>query len=140
MIDRNTGNIKLTDSFELRPKSNFDLLEEQGLGEVREIRDMGNGYKWLDIKNIKVENQYFIIALCFKDEELSEASLVFDDSPFVLTSGWSSRRQQKEKDDLKKYQVWLGHEFGNTTKFKWGEVWTDYDPKGGSSSIRIRYN
>lgn len=72
MIDLKTGNIKLSDSFELAPKSNFSLLEEQDLGQSHILRDMGNGYKWLDIKNIHVDNKYFNISLCFKEELLIE--------------------------------------------------------------------
>ena len=139
MIDRRTGNIRLTDSLELRPKLNFDLLEKQSLGEVREVRDMGNGYKWLDIKNIKIQNEYYIISLCFKEQELTELSMVVNDERFDLSSDWSTWSEEKEKEDLKKYQNWLEKELGKKTKFHWGDVWAAYDSKGGSSSIGIRY-
>lgn len=100
---------------------------------------MGNGYKWLDIKNIKIDNEYFIISLCFKEEELSELSMAVNDSRFDISSDWNSWSERKEKEDLKKYQKWLDKELGKETKFHWGVVWASYDPKGGSSSIGIRY-
>jgi predicted NACHT family NTPase len=139
MIDKNTGQIKLTDSLELKPNSNFDFLESQKLGEVQETQDMGNGYKWLHIKNIQIDNKYFIISLCFKEDELTELSMVLDDKLFDLSSDWSSWNEQKEKEDLKKYQGWLNKELGEETKFHWGDVWASYDPRAGSSSIGIRY-
>lgn len=139
MIDRRTGNIKLTDSLKLRPKSNFDLLEGRNLGEVNKVRDMGNGYKWLDIKNIKIENEYFIISFCFKKEELTELSMVVNDKPFDLSPNWSLWNEQKAEEDLKKYQNWIRKELGEETKFNWGEIWASYDHKGRSSSIGIRY-
>lgn len=139
MIDRSTGNIKLTDSLVLSPKSNFELLEKLDLGEVREIQDMGNGYKWLIIKNIQVENKYFIISLCFKEEELTQLSMVVNEERFNLSPDWSSLSEQKEKEDLKKYQYWLNKELGKNTNFQWGDVWAAYNSKDGSSSIVIRY-
>lgn len=139
MIDRNTGNIRLNDSLELKSKSNFDLLEEQNLGEFHEVRNLGNGYIWLGIKNIKIKNEYFIISLCFKEEELSELLLVVNERRFDLSSDWSSWSEQKEKEDLKKYQNWLDKELGEERKFHWGDVWASYNPKGESSSIGIRY-
>lgn len=114
-------------------------MEKQSLGEVREVRDMGNGYKWLDIKNIKIQNEYYIISLCFKEQELTELSMVVKDERFDLSSDWRTWSEEKEKEDLKKYQNWLDKELGKKTKFHWGDVWAAYDSKGGSSSIGIRY-
>lgn len=139
MIDKNKGHIKLTNSLDLSPNLKFDLIESQKLGEVQEIRDMGHGWKWLDIKNIHIDDKYFIISLCFKDEELSEVSMVIKDSPFDLNSGWDSCCEKNEKEKLKQYQDWLTQEIGKERDFNWGEVWANYDPKGESSSIGIRY-
>ena len=139
MIDRRTGNIKLTGSLELSSKSKFQLLENQDLGEVQEVRDTDNGYKWLVIKNIKIENKYFIISLCYKEEELTAVEMVVNDERFNLSTDWSSWSEQKEGEDLKKYQNWLEKELGRKTKFRWGHVSASFDPKGGSSSILIEY-
>ena len=139
MIDRKTGNIRLTDSLELSPKLNFDVLENQSLGEVCEVRDMGNGYKWLDIKNIKIENEYYIISLCFNEERLIQLSMVVNDGRFDLSSDWSTWSEEEEKEALQKYQNWLNRELGRKTNFHWGDVWAAYDSKGGFSSIGIRY-
>ncbi len=139
MIDKTKGHIKLTGLLKLEPNSNFDFIEKQKLGEVQEIRDMGNGYKWLDIKNIQIEDKYFIMSLCFKEEDLTELSIVFNDKPFDLNSSWDSWSEKDEQKKLNKYQVWLKEQLGDNRNFNWGEVWADYDPKGGSSSIGIRY-
>ena len=63
MIDTKTGNINLTDSFQLTPKSNFQIVKDLNLGEYCEVRDMGNDHKWIDIKNIKIEKQFFWLVL-----------------------------------------------------------------------------
>ena len=139
MINKNNGHIKLNDSLELTPKLNFGLIESQNMGEVQETRDMGNGYKWLDIKNLQIGEKYFTMALCFKGEELSELRLGINDNPFDLNLGWDSWGENDEKEKLKKYQDWLCQELGKERKFNWGEAWVSYDPKGGFSSIGIRY-
>ena len=139
MIDKNKGHIKLTDTLELTPNSNFDLIESLELGEVQEIRDMGTGYKWLDIKNIQIDDKYFIISLCFKETELSELSMVINDNPFDLNSGWEIWSEKEEKEKLNKYQDWLSQELDKERIFNWGEAWVSYDPKGCYRSIGIKY-
>ena len=65
--------------------------------------------------------------------------MILNDKRFNLFSDWSSCSEQKEKEDFKKYQNWLDKELEGKTKFHWGDVSATYDPKGGSSSIGIRY-
>ena len=65
--------------------------------------------------------------------------MVVDDKPFDLSFGSSSWSEQKEKEDLRKYKDWLDKELDGEAKFHWGNVWASYDPKGGSSSIGVRY-
>ncbi len=139
MIDKIKGHIKLTDSVELKPNSNFELIESQKLGEVQETRDMGNGYKWLDIKNIQINEKYFIMSLCFKQEKLSELSILISDNPFDLNSSWDNWSEKEEKEKLKKYQEWLNKELDKENEFNWGTAWASYDQKGCSTSIGIRY-
>tara|TARA_B110000240_G_C13228293_1_gene337734 strand:- start:159 stop:581 length:423 start_codon:yes stop_codon:yes gene_type:complete len=139
MIDKINGHIRLNDSLYLEPNSSFKIIERQKLGELQEIRDMGNGYKWLDIKNIQIDNQYFIMSLCFLKEKLSQITMVTNDKPFDLNSGWDSWSEKAGKEKLKKFEKWLNKELAKERKFNWGEVWTDYDPRRGSSSIGIKY-
>ena len=139
MIDKKKGHIKLTDSFDLIPNLKFNLIEGQNLGEVQETRDMNNGWKWLDIKNIHIGDKYFIISLCFKEEELAELSIVLKNNPFDLNPSWNKWSEKREKEKLKEYQGWVTQELGKKRNFKWGDVWTSYDSRGGFSSIGIRY-
>ena len=139
MIDKTKGHIRLNDSIKIEPNSSFDLIERQELGGIQEIRDMGNGYKWLDIKNIQIDNQYFNMSLCFKEEILSQLTMMINDNPFDLNSDWNSWNEKVEKEKLKKYENWLNQELDKERKFNWGEVWSSYDPRGGFSSIMITY-
>ena len=139
MIDKTKGHIRLNDSLNLEPNSSFEMIERQKLGVLQEIRDMGNGYKWLDIKNIQIDNQYFIIFLCFKKEKLSQLTMVINDKPFELNSSWDTWSEKAEKEKLKKFENWLNKELDKERKFNWGEVWVNYDQREGSSSIGIKY-
>ena len=139
MINKNNGHIRLHDSLALKPNLNIDLVENQDFEDVQETRDLGNGYKWIDIKNIQIENKYFIISLCFKENELAELSIILNDKPFDLSTSWDSWNEQDEEKKLIEYNNWLIEQLGTTRVFNWGEVWADYDPRGGSSSIGIRY-
>lgn len=139
MIDKTKGHIRLNDSLNLEPNSSFEIIERQKLGVLQEIRDMGNGYKWLDIKNIQIDSQYFIMSLCFKKEKLSQLTMVINEKPFDLNSGWDTWSEKAEKEELKKFENWLNKELDKERKFSWGEVSANYDSRGGSSSIGIKY-
>ena len=139
MIDKTKGHIRLNGSLHLEPNSSFEMIERQKLGGLQEIRAMGNGYKWLDIKNIQIDNQYFIMSLCFIKGKLSQLTMVINDKPFNLNSGWDTWSEKAEKEKLKKFENWLNKELDKERKFNWGEVWANYDPRGDSSSIGIKY-
>jgi len=139
MIDKHTGHITLNDSFELTPSTRFCSLSKLNLGEVQEIRDMNNGWKWLDIKNLKWKNNYFILSLCFYEEELSELSILVKDKPFNVNDNWESWSKQKEQKKLNQYKKWLTEEIGEDRVFEWGNTWIEFDSKDGSTSIGIRY-
>ncbi|MDW7690817.1 hypothetical protein R9C00_21335 [Flammeovirgaceae bacterium SG7u.111] len=140
MIDKNNRNIKLSDSFSLKPFSILEAVENQHLSKQQEIRDMGNGWVWLDVKNVKVRGNCFIFSLCFLNKELVELSFIIQDNPFELNPSWNSWNKQAEQNKLKHHQKWLKKELGNERDFHWGKTWVNYDSKGGFSSIGIRYS
>ena len=139
MIDKTKGHIRLNYSLSLEPNSSFEMIERQKLGVLQETRDMGNGYKWLDIVNIQIDNQYFNMSLCFIEEKLSQLIMVINDKPFDLNSGWDTWSEKVEKEKLKRFENWLNNELGQERKFNWGEVRANYDQREGSSSINIEY-
>ncbi len=106
MIDPKTGNIRISKSLELNSNSNFDSIRTQNLGDKTEVRDMGNGYKWLDIKNVLIENEFYIISICFKSEKLIKISFVFDEKPINISKDWNSWSEKEEKENLKKLNNW----------------------------------
>lgn len=139
MIDRKTGNITLFTACQLKAKDAFDNVLALLSGEVQEVVDRQNGWKWLTVKNLKVDGDYFILSLGFYVNALKMIELIVSKDPFDLTADWNSGSECDELAILQKLQVWLRTELGHEGNFEWGEAQATYDPKGGSSSVSIRY-
>ncbi|MCF2873234.1 MULTISPECIES: hypothetical protein [unclassified Tenacibaculum] len=139
MIDSKTGNISINNILTLKPNFRFQEIKELKLGEIQETREMGTEWKWIDIKNLKIENEYYLFFLGFKNEKLKLISFNVNTKPFELDSNWNS---WTEKQELKKYKYlkkWLNIKVGKDSEFDWGSISTSYDPKGGFSAIKIKY-
>ncbi|GAB3782930.1 hypothetical protein GCM10028818_39810 [Spirosoma horti] len=139
MIDRTTGSITLSATCQLKAGDTFSELLALQLGESQEVADRNNGWKWLTIKNLEVAGDYVIISLCFYADALKQIELIVSENRFDLSDDWHSWSERNELVILKKLRTWLRNELGREGKFDWGEVWASYDPKGGSSSISLRY-
>jgi hypothetical protein len=139
VIDTKTGHIRINDSIELNSQTKFESTKDLNLGQIQKVSDMKNGYKWIYIKNLKVDQKYFVISLCFYRELLESILFIPQDHAFDLDSTGNFFNMDDEQEKLKRFNTWLTSEIGDQRKFNWGEVWTEYDPKGGFSSIGLRY-
>ncbi len=115
-------------------------IKSMDIGESQSELDMGNGWKWYNVRNVKVANLYFIISFGFLDERLKELSLGFSKLKYDLSKGWESCSEKEERQNDVIFNKWLNTELGSERTISWGEVWVGYDEKGGSSSIGLRYN
>ena len=140
MIDIKTGNITFDKDFVINQNSDFDSVSKMELGETQEIDDMGNGWIWLRIKNISNSGYFFNISFAFKNQILKELSFIVSEKKFDLNPNWTDWSEKDELKKLKKYKNWLNKEIGENREFDWGQIWSNYDPKGGFSSIGLRYN
>ena len=140
MIDQRTGSIHIADDIAIGHNDNFDYIKNLNLGQKQEIWYVKNGVIWITERNIKIEEQYFIISFAFFEEKLNTIVFVLSDEPSALEStGWDNYSEIKEREDAKKYDAWLTNEIGSEREFKWGRVYASYDPKSGGSSIGIVY-
>ena len=139
MINTTTGHINISDSVELTFKTKFDSIKDLTLGQTQEVSDMQNGYKWIYIKNLKIDQLYFNMSLCFYQELLESISFVLQDLPFELVSTWNIPNKDEEHKKLERFNSWLTSEIGEQRTFHWGKVWTEFDIKGGFSTIGLRY-
>lgn len=139
MIDRKTGFVELAFDQTIKPTLSLGEIESMDIGESQSEGDMGNGWKWYNVRNVKIVDLYFIISFGFFNERLKELSFVFSTTKYNLSKGLESWDENEERQKAVIFNNWLKSELGSEKTFGWGEVWADYDEKGGSSSIGIRY-
>jgi hypothetical protein len=77
------------------------------------------------------------VGLCFQNERLENVELQNDDPAFGTS--WDDWSEAKELSRKQSHDRWLNKCVGGRRNFPWGEVWSGYDERGGSSSIVIRY-
>ncbi|HEX8378589.1 MAG TPA: hypothetical protein VF602_12290 [Pedobacter sp.] len=139
MIDKDSGSLKISESILIKPNDTFDEISGLALGEVQEVTDHKNGYKWLKLKNVEMEGQYFLLGLCFFDNRLKLLDFVVDNQKFDLNSTWDDWNEVEERNNVSKYREWIRKELGREGQFEWGGVGATYDNKRGSSFIFIKY-
>ena len=100
--------------------------------------DIGNGYKWIYFENILIEELFFNIGLCFKNEKLKLIDFTFH-SEKVESLSWKEWSEETELDLKNMYDNWLTAEIGSKRAFNWGNISAYYDPRGGQASIAINY-
>ena len=87
----------------------------------------------------EISGLIFIVTVYFYNELLESVSIssVNDE----LGTSWSDWSEQKELKKIEIHDAWLKNLLGReSSHYKWGEVWSGYDPKAGFSSIEIRYS
>ena len=139
MIDIRTGNITIDTNLTINQNSDYDSVSKMNLGEIQEVDDMGNGWIWIRTKNIMISGYFFNISFGFNNNRIKELYFVLSESRFYINSDWSDWSEKKELENLEFYNDWLKKDIGSQREFDWGQVWADYNRKGGFSSIGLRY-
>jgi hypothetical protein len=138
MINKTNGHLIISPEIELAPKDSFQKIDNLKLGENQETSDMKTGYKWLTTRNVKINQEYFILSFCFFNDQFVELNFFVDDNKFALNAGWDL--SDTEYGNLeRRYKKWVNEKLGHEGQFPWGEVFACFDPKSGFSSITIRY-
>jgi hypothetical protein len=140
MIDIRTGHITIDTNLTINKNSDFESVRKMKLGEIQQVDDMGNDWIWIRIKNIVISGYFFNFSFGFNKNRIKELYFAMSDSRFDINSDWSESSEKKELGKLEFYNDWLKKEIGSQRLFDWGQVWADYDRKGGFSSIGLRYN
>ncbi len=78
------------------------------------------------------------VVVHFKGESLESVTLSIIDPKYGNSwEGWNEKRELEQKRANNRWLRSKGLVPGK--KYSWGSVWSDYDPKSGSSMIVIRY-
>lgn len=139
MIDPQTGSLTLSQTVQINPGDSIDRITAVNFGVAQVLNDMQTGWKWLTVKNVVVETNYYMISFGFYHDVLLQLSLVVAAAQFDLNPRWESWSEADEHHTLTRLRQWVHAELGRDGVFGWGRVRVDYDPKGGASSICITY-
>jgi hypothetical protein len=136
MIDPGSGAIRFED-----PKWNIDpaltrsqfLASDAGRRAAVHVRNEPH-CSWA-LRDVQRARCAFHVALFFQGERLEMVQLVGDEPPF----SWESQSDETEQIRKKGHDAWLAASLGAQRRFPWGEVWSEYDPRSGFSSVIVRY-
>ena len=140
MIERKTGCLTLSKTVQIKPGDEINKIVALQLGEVQAVSDKQTGWQWLTIKNLRVDETYYILSFGFQANALKQIELIVSKDRFDLTAGWETWSKANELAILTDLRIWVTTELGREGNFGWGDVWAAYDPKSGTSSITLRYN
>jgi hypothetical protein len=105
-------------------------------------RDHGNGYAWLYLRGLSFAGCDAGLSLCFHHGRLSMASWSVTLPDAVLEGGWPTREAIDQ--EIAFVRAALAREIGyapgeRRMDFDWGEIWSEFDPKGFLASNGLRY-
>jgi hypothetical protein len=131
-----TGDFYITDKLIIERFKNYnDILK---IAPTNETLDIKNGYKWIYFKEIEIDNLFFNIGICFHNDRLFciDFGFTFEQQKNLTWENWNEENELIRKDI---YEKWLTINIGKKRKFNWGTIGAYYDPRGGTTSINIKY-
>lgn len=140
MIDVETGHLLIDSERTVTPQSSLSTIEEWQLGTSQKTRRSGNGWNWVDVKNLAIDGVYLNVSFLFHGQKMRGFTFVFQAEPYEENPGWASWSRDAENINLVRFNGWLNEKFGETREFEWGKIQASYDSKSAGSSIRLRYH
>lgn len=141
IIDIGSGSINLKEQLTISHKSNFDEIEKQLTNSKieKKLVNHNNGYKWIYIKNIEIIPAKYHFGFCFYENKLKYVDFGLSDTKEIKKQNWNDWSEEKELSKKEFYDNYLTIIFGTKRKFDWGKLETVYDPRGGTTSIVLKY-
>jgi hypothetical protein len=139
MIDKIAGHIIISGTIEVKHGDLKQDIAALRLGRTNAEMDFKNGWCWLQENNVFADTKYFNFLLGFYENKLKEIHFCMSDTEYSMIQSHDDLSNEKEMEDLERYNNWLESELGSERDFEWGTVWASYDPKSGGSSIGLRY-
>ena len=140
-IDPDTGSICIGDRIRLEPCQSKASTQGQIEDWLVASQDHGNGYDWLHLDGLGFGGQPAALALCFNHGRLEQVSWSVLLPGASMQDGWPTREAIDDEIDF--VRAALGEiglmASGKSRTFAWGEVWSDFDPRGFLASHGLRY-
>ena len=133
--DPKTGELVLTSGLVLSPQLTYSAFIASVNGAQATV--VVNNDPWRSLR-FEETDESLIVIVFFKGEILESVELSITGPEFGTQ--WQDWSEEKELDRKKANDQWLkNNRLVPNTSYAWGEIWSDYDPRSGSSSIVIRY-
>jgi hypothetical protein len=117
-------------------KERADAL--QNLFKALSLQQIFGEWAHYSFTKVKISGMIFSLTVTFKEENISSISLSNEDKEYGLS--WEDWTLEKEMNRKKSHEIWLSKVLGEPPyRYKWGNVESFYDSKGGFSHILIRY-
>jgi hypothetical protein len=138
IIDSANGHLRFANSFTVSSQTTPEEIVHYFGQENVSINDVKTGWKHYSVRNIKINDTYFIITFYFDDDILKMLDFIVSDKLMVAGS-WDDWSEKKELQNRDYYDSWLTKQIGTNRQFLWGTINSFYDSKGGFSSIVLKY-
>jgi hypothetical protein len=136
-LDRHTGAVSLPGLLVETSLTREAFLASPAAAE-REIFTQNEPWCSYKLSKVPHADTEFIVILFFHGERLTDVHL-FDAYPPLTGESWADWSEEKELARKERHEEWLRQWDAPVGKYSWGEVWSEYDPRSGSSDIGIRY-
>jgi hypothetical protein len=141
-IDRDTGSLLI--GFNIR----FGVADRRpGVTElvaplIHHVRDLGNGYVWVNIRGLTFGEHACAASICFSADRVHQFSWSAWLPDAEADGGWPMR--EAIDDEIKYVRGVLSEQLDRDFKrgeevFPWGCAWSRFDPKGIQASNGLRY-
>ena len=131
-----TGELSLPDGTVLSPRLTRSVFLSSAEGAQAKV--VVKNEPWCSFHFEDREDSLGVVVV-FRGERLKSVSISIDDPRFG--SGWEDWSEKKELERKQANDRWLtGKGLVPGKNYAWGSVWSEYDPKSGSSMIVIRYS
>ena len=119
------------------------------MGAQAKCEDMHTGWMRVDLAPQDLEGTLFGVGLNFEAERLEGYSLWLVDARYGAS--WDDYSEDKQLAQRDAHDAWLMAILGPGNReasprgpelrysFPWGDVWSTFDARGGSSSIGVRF-
>ena len=137
IINTENGNFSL--NAEMVINANKEFVEVNSFDLDKTSNNMGNGYEWIYFKNIEIGNLFFFLNVCFFQNKTKMIIFSFSESQ-IKNPSWDNWNENEAITNLERIEEWLNKSIGNRRKFNWGNISSNYDSKGGGTSVTISYH
>jgi hypothetical protein len=137
-IDRDSGGILFDGALAIEPGARSIDVERRVQDLILRSRDHGNGYRWLDLGGLSFGGQPAWLSLGFHDAVLEQVDWSVSLDGAASEGGWPTRGAIDA--EIAFVRATLTQQMGLVPGTQpWGEVWSDFDPKGFQAANGLRY-